>query len=139
MNTQKQSQIFLEIEAKLQNESLDEKMEAIEMISFCISENKQNSQQQSQQEFLIWLNNIMLKLADLIVSSTINNLTRSKIIKKIFEPHSSEIQKFLINKDEFLSRISCQFNTNDPEQRINSLKIISCCPFLIQDRLDVQH
>ena len=40
MNTQKQSQIFLEIEAKLQNESLDEKMEAIEMISFCISENK---------------------------------------------------------------------------------------------------
>jgi hypothetical protein len=40
MNSLQQSSIFLEIEAKLQNENLEEKMEAIDMISYCITENK---------------------------------------------------------------------------------------------------
>lgn len=44
-----------------------------------------------------------------------------------------------MNKDEFLYRISHQFNTNDPQARITSLKLLTYCPLLLQNRLDIQH
>ena len=76
------------------------------------------------EEFILWLNNICLKLADLIVNNMTKNLFRNEIVERVFGPNSKKIEMCLVNKDEFLSRISKQFNTNDPQQRISSLKLI---------------
>lgn len=95
--------------------------------------------QESNQDFMLWINNICLKLADLIKAPTTKNALRNDIVDKVFRCNSTKIERYMINKDEFLSRISHQFITNDPEQRISSLKLIKYCPSLLQNRLDVQH
>lgn len=75
----------------------------------------------------------------MIVSNLTKNSLRSEIINQVFKNHARHIEQNLINRDEFLSRISHQFNTNDPQQRISSLLLIQYCPSLLRDRLDVQH
>lgn len=90
-------------------------------------------------EFLIWLNTTMLKLADVLIAPTTGNELRQQIIAGIFEKHSALICSHLTNKDEFVTRVAQQLKTNDPSQRICSLQIANLCPTLISQRLDVQH
>ena len=66
----------------------------------------------------------IIKTKNMILEECGNFFKMNMMINSKQPLYSITIVKFLINKDEFLSRISCQFNTNDPEQRISSLKII---------------
>ena len=126
-----------QLEAQLLSSNQDEILEAVDTISMKIKENADKASQ--NQEYLLWINNICLKLADLIVSNQTKNMIRNEVVERIFKPNAKTIQELLINKDEFLSRISHQFNTNDPQQRISSLKLLTYCPSLLQNRLDIQH
>jgi len=131
----KQQDSDAQIESKLGSCDVDEQEDAIDLIAQKISVNKGTT----GHEYVLWLNNICLKLADLIVKNQTKNALRQQIVGKIFQEFAPQIELGLINRDEFLSRISHQFNTNDPQQRILSLKILQFCPGLLQNRLDIQH
>ena len=92
------------IEAKLMSVDIEDQEEGLTLICQKLLNNKD----------ILWLNNICLKLADLIVSDTTKNIFRLQIVETVFKEHSVQIQNGLINSDEFLSRISHQFKSNDP-------------------------
>ena len=121
---QAESQLLQQIESKLQFEAQEEQVEALELISIRIK----NSFDPSSHQFVMWVNTICLKLADLIVNQNTKNTLRNQIVERIFKVHASEISQCLLNQEEFLDRIAHQFNTNDPQQRISSLRIIQHCP-----------
>ena len=50
-----------------------------------------------------------------MVSNQTKNALRSEIVERVFIKNAKSIETQLINKDEFISRIAHQFNTNDPE------------------------
>ena len=97
-------------------------MDALDLVSFKIQNNGASLNQ--SQDYLIWLNTTCLKLADLLVNNQTKNDLRSEIVERVFIKNARSIESHLINKDEFISRIADQFNTNNPEQRIFSLKLI---------------
>ena len=124
-----------QIEAKLLSQDFEEQEEGLELLHLRLK--KQSGGM--THDFVLWLNNICLKLADLISSDGTKNSLRLSIVDKIFKNHADVIQDNLVNKDEFLSRISRQFNSNNPQQRISNLRLLAFCPKLLQNRLDVQH
>jgi len=89
------------LESKLLSQNQDDQLDAIVNISFEIKMNKTNQ----SQDFMLWLNNICLKLADLMVNNETKNNIRNEIVEKIFKTNAITIEELLINKDEFLTRI----------------------------------
>ena len=69
------------IEAKLLSVDIEDQEEGLTLICQKLRNNKD----------ILWLNNICLKLADLIVSDATKNILRLQIVEKVFKEHAVQI------------------------------------------------
>ena len=76
-------------------DQIDQKLQALDLISMQIQKNYSPSNTQ----LVLWINNICLKLADLITNNTTKNALRNEIVSRIFKVHSAVIQECLVNQD----------------------------------------
>ena len=122
-----------QVEAKLQSTRFYDRIEAIERISQIIQERG------SQGQDVIFINSIMLKIADVFSFQDTTNKLRAHIVKELIAKCHRLLEAHVFNKQEFTTRVSCPLLSNDPQQRMITLKMFSYLPSFIQTRIDIQH
>lgn len=124
------------VEAKLQSARFYDRIEAIERISQIIQERGTPGAASSD---VIFINSIILKVADVFASQDTTNKLRAHIVKELIAKCHKILEVHVFNKQEFTTRASQPLLSNDPQQRMITLKMFSYLPSFIQTRIDIQH
>jgi len=88
---------------------------------------------------VIFINSIMLKIADVFSNQETTNKLRAHIVKELIAKCQTILETNVFNKQEFATRASQPLMSNDPQQRMITLKMFSYLPSFIQTRIDIQH
>ena len=79
----------------------------------------------------------MFKVADVFASQETTNKLRAHIVKELVARCHKILELHIFNKEEFTTRVSCPLNSNDPQQRMITLKMFSYLPTFVQTRIDI--
>ena len=133
MQHQQMASYEQQIEAKLQSNKFYDRIEAVERITQVILEKG------SQGQDIIFINSIILKIADVFAAQDTTNKLRAHIVKELIAKTHKILEVHVFNKEEFTTRVSQPLMSNDPQQRMITLKMFSYLPSFISMRIDIQH
>lgn len=86
---------------------------------------------------IIFINSIMLKIADVFAGRETTNKLRAHIVKELIAKTHTILEKHVFNKEEFTTRASHPLLSNDPQQRMITLRMFSYLPGFISTRIDI--
>ncbi|KAG0239906.1 Integrator complex subunit 7 [Mortierella sp. GBA43] len=83
----------------------------------------------------VLINSAILKIADYFRNS--NNILRYTILQ-VFKKSRHHLEK-VVNVDEAIRRMSPMLQSNDPQARAITLRVLGCMATIVSDRIDVYH